>query len=66
MSENDPRNPQENNSNDPKGNESPVNFKGLIFLGIAMVLIFFAINMKSPDKGEKISWVELTVRNLWS
>ena len=58
MSENDPRNPQENNSNDPKGNESPVNFKGLIFLGIAMVLIFFAINMKSPDKGEKISWVE--------
>ncbi|MFL2452078.1 MAG: ATP-dependent zinc metalloprotease FtsH [Verrucomicrobiales bacterium] len=58
MSENDPRNPQENNSNDPKGNESPVNFKGLIFLGIAMLLIFFAINMKSPDKGEKISWVE--------
>ncbi|MDB4810292.1 ATP-dependent zinc metalloprotease FtsH [bacterium] len=58
MSENDPRNPQDNNSNDPKGNESPVNFKGLIFLGIAMLLIFFAINMKSPDKGEKISWVE--------
>ena len=36
MSENDPRMPQDNNSNDPKGNESPVNFKGLIFLGIAL------------------------------
>ena len=56
MSENDPRNPQDNNSNDPKGNESPVNFKGLIFLGIAMLLIFFAINMKSPQKGEKKNW----------
>ena len=58
MSENDPRNPQDNNSNDPKGNESPVNFKGLIFLGIAMLLIFFAINMKSPQKGEKKNWPE--------
>jgi len=56
MSENDPRNNQDNNSNDPKGNESPVNFKGLIFLGIAMLLIFFAINMKSPQKGEKKNW----------
>ena len=58
MSENDPRNPQDNNSNDPKGNESPVNFKGLIFLGIALFLIFIAFSMNSPTQGEKITWPE--------
>ena len=58
MSENDPRNPQDNNSNDPKGNESPVNFKGLIFLGIAMLLIFVAINMKSTKQGDLKTWPE--------
>jgi len=56
MSENDPRNPQNNNSNDPKGNESPVNFKGLIFLGIALFLIFIAFSMNSPTKGEVKTW----------
>ena len=48
--------PQDNNSNDPKGNESPVNYKGLIFLGIAMFLIFIAINMKSTTQGEVKTW----------
>ena len=56
MSENDPRMPQDNNSNDPKGNESPVNFKGLIFIGIACFLIFLAINMKSSTQGTPTSW----------
>ena len=56
MSDKDPRMPQDNNSNDPKGNESPVNYKGLIFLGIAMFLIFIAINMKSTTQGEVTTW----------
>ena len=56
MSDKDPRMPQDNNSNDPKGNESPVNYKGLIFLGIAMFLIFIAINMKSTTQGEVKTW----------
>ena len=56
MSHKDPRMPQDNNSNDPKGNESPVNYKGLIFLGIAMFLIFIAINMKSTTQGEVTTW----------
>ena len=56
MSDKDPRMPQNNNSNDPKGNESPVNYKGLIFLGIAMFLIFIAINMKSTTQGEVKTW----------
>ena len=47
---------QDNNSNDPKGNESPVNFKGLIFIGIACFLIFLAINMKSSTQGTPTSW----------
>ena len=58
MSDKDPRMPQDNNSNDPKGNESPVNYKGLIFLGIAMFLIFIAINMKSTTQGEVKTWPE--------
>ena len=56
MSDKDPRMPQDNNSNDPKGNESPVNYKGLIFLGIAMFLVFIAINMKSTTQGEVKTW----------
>ena len=56
MSDKYPRMPQDNNSNDPKGNESPVNYKGLIFLGIAMFLIFIAINMKSTTQGEVTTW----------
>ena len=56
MSDKDPRMPQDNNSNDPKGNESPINYKGLIFLGIAMFLIFIAINMKSTTQGEVKTW----------
>ena len=56
MSDKDPRMPQDNNSKDPKGNESPVNYKGLIFLGIAMFLIFIAINMKSTTQGEVTTW----------
>ena len=56
MSENDPRMPQDNNSKDPKGNESPVNFKGLIFIGIACFLIFLALNMKSSTQGTPTSW----------
>ena len=56
MSDKYPRMPQDNNSNDPKGNESPVNYKGLIFLGIAMFLIFIAINMKSTTQGEVKTW----------
>ncbi len=58
MSDKDPRMPQDNNPNDPKGNESPVNYKGLIFLGIAMFLIFIAINMKSTTQGEVKTWPE--------
>ena len=58
MSDKDPRMPQDNNSNDPKGNESPVNYKGLIFLGIAMFLVFIAINMKSTTQGEVKTWPE--------
>ena len=56
MSDKDPRMPQDNNPNDPKGNESSVNYKGLIFLGIAMFLIFIAINMKSTTQGEVKTW----------
>ena len=51
MSENDPRMPQDNNSNDPK-NESPVNYKGLIFIGIACFLIFLAILTPSQPVGQ--------------
>ena len=58
MSENDPRMPQDNNSKDPKGNESPVNFKGLIFIGIACFLIFLALNMKSSTQGKPTTWPE--------
>ena len=63
MSDKDPRMPQDNNSNDPKGNESPVNYKGLIFLGIAMFLIFIAINMKSTTQGEVTTWPDF-VKNV--
>ena len=56
MSDKDPRMPQDINSNDPKGNESLLTTKGSFFLGIAMFLIFIAINMKSTTQGEVTTW----------
>ncbi|MEC8906481.1 MAG: hypothetical protein VX407_05005, partial [Verrucomicrobiota bacterium] len=46
----------EKDPNDPKGNESSFNFKGLLFIGIAFAIIFTAFSVKSSTKGVPITW----------
>jgi cell division protease FtsH len=46
----------EKDPNDPKGNESPFNIKGLLFIGIAFAIIFSAFSLKSSTKGERTTW----------
>ena len=46
----------EKNPNDPKGNESSFNIRGLLFIGIAFAIIFSAFSLKSSTKGERITW----------
>ena len=48
----------EKNPNDPKGNESPFNIRGLLFIGIAFAIIFTAFSVKSSTKGVPITWPE--------
>ena len=46
----------EKNPNDPKGNESSFNIRGLLFIGIAFAIIFTAFSVKSSTKGEPTTW----------
>ena len=46
----------EKDPNDPKGNESSFNIRGLLFIGIAFAIIFTAFSVKSSTKGESITW----------
>ena len=48
----------EKNHNDRKGNESPFNIRGLLFIGIAFAIIFTAFSVKSSTKGVPITWPE--------
>ena len=46
----------EKDPNDPKGNESSFNIRGLLFIGISFVIIFTAFSVKSSTKGELTTW----------